>query len=806
MLFSLLKTALRNLRRHPGTSLINLTGLTLGISACLLLLLFLRHEWSFDSFHKKADRIYRIDRTQIYAGSDHAISEGVPDLTGEEAKKAIPAVLSTVRVTNGPGLLRLEGKLFHESLFYADPDFFTMFDFPLQSGNAEKVLANHDQVVISSVLAEKLYGEENPVGLMLEVDVQGGFMPFTIAGVMESLPPNTHFEGDIVLPFTIEQENITNLYGGGWGSVYSETFIELADGTDFLEAEQALNAHLEAIGGTVVGDDHLTYYLQPLKTLHVMWSNPRGYPVETKTTNSLLLGMIALTILLTACINFTTLSTGQATIRAREVGVRKVLGARRFHIIRQFWMETALVSAVALLLSFGVVELLLPTFNRIAESSFQFNASPMLLLWIAILYLGIVLIAGTYPALELSRFSPVHAFRGEVRVGGKRRLRLGLVLLQFTLSITLLASTLVMTRQMNYLHVRDLGYDGEQLVMLAYPNRDESGRAMIEKMRHELAAEPGVISVTGSSCAFSHPWNEYTWKTDESKIDNVFQNTVEEQYIDVLDIELLKGRFFDPTNPSDLRTGVVVNETFVRKFGIENPIGAEIPGDRPNNLRILGVVRDFHFSTLHDPIHPLVLTMQPFQPPSSSVSNRSYQLPSIQRIILRLAPEEIPATMRMVERLWATLAPDLPFEEEFVRDDIDRLYHDDRRWSRVVAAAAGLAIFLAVMGLLGIVSLHVAQRTREIGIRKALGATTTQILTLLNREITLLIIGANLLGIPLGFYLMNRYLENFAYHIDSTWISLLMAGALVLLLSWTAVSILTWRTANENPTRSLRHE
>lgn len=807
MFFTMLKTGLRSIRRQPFSSAINLVGLTLGVAACLLFTLYITFEWSYDSFHSQADQIYRVNQSRVQSNGDIETGGGVADLLAGEALKSIPGAKQAVRYTDGPGLLRHENTLYHEGLFYADPGFFTLFDFPLLQGNPESVLDRKEDLVITTSLANRLFGEENPIGEMVEVKIRGTFQPFTVSGVMEDLPGNSHFSGDVILPFEVQAETITAIYGGGWGSVYSETFLLLEPGTDPLGAEQALNAHIEAIG--VADRDtfgKITFSLQPLTDLHVMLRNPRNFPVDSSVFGSIILALIALVILITACINYTALATGQATLRSREVGVRKVLGAKRGQIIRQFWLETALLAGMSILFALGLVELILPIVNRIAETTLSFDLSLTGFAMILGLWGATILLAGTYPALQLSAFSPVHAFRGEARLGGKNILRRTLVLVQFTLSITLVAATVVMLLQLRYLTIRDLGYDGEQLVVLEYPNQDASGMNMVEKMQFELAGDPGIVSLTGSSCSFATPWVTHSWASEPGRMDEVYQNTVAPNFGEVLHLELAAGRFFDETNTSDPARALVVNEALVDYFQLEQPIGAELPGDQPNGQQIVGVVKNFHFSSLHEPIKPLVLTLEPYRPPATSSNSRSWNLPTIQRILVRLQPDNIPATMKQIERTWNELAPEVPFEASFADEQIDSLYRQDRRWGTIVAAAAGMAIFLAVMGMIGLVSLHVGQRTREIGIRKALGASTRQILTLLGREITLLVIGANLLALPLGWWLMKRWLENFAFHLPYMLPLQVAAGGGVLLLSWLAVFLFTWRTASSNPTDALRHE
>ncbi|MCB2199977.1 ABC transporter permease [bacterium] len=807
MFYTMLKAGLRAIRRQPFTSMINIIGLTFGVAACLLFALYLNFEWSYDGFHTHADQIYRVNQSRVQSDGDTEVGGGVADLLADEALEAIPGAISAVRYTDGPGLLRHQNSLYDESLFYADPGFFTLFDFPLKWGDQSTALDGREKMVISTALSIRLFGEGNPLGRMVQVRIGDDFEPFTVSGVMEELPANSHFAGDVVLPFQVQAEAIARMYGGGWGSVYSETFLLLESGTDPFDAEQALNAHLKAIGITDLNTfGTLSFSLQPLTDLHIMLSNPRNFPVEASASGSIILALIALVILLTACINFTALATGQATVRSREVGVRKVLGANRGQIIRHFWLETALLTGMAILIALGSVELILPLFNRLAESSLSIRPSLPGLGMVFALWGITVLLAGTYPALQLSGFSPVHAFRGESKLGGKNALRRSLVLIQFTLSITLVAATVVMMLQLRYMRIRDLGYDGEQLVVLEYPNQDESGMELVEKLRFDLGGDPGIVSMTGSSCSFSIPWVTHSWSSGPGLMHEIFQNTIGPEFDDVLQLDMAAGRFFDPANTSDRTSALVVNEALVEYFQIDQPIGADLPGDTPRGQQIVGVVKNFHFSSLHEPIKPLVMTLKPYNPPASSSNSRSWNLPTIQRVLIRLQPDNIPATMNHIERTWQELVPEAPFEASFVDEQIDSLYQQDRRWGTIVATAAGLAFFLAVMGMIGLVSLHVGQRTREIGIRKALGASTRQILTLLGKEITLLVIGANLLALPLGWWLMKRWLENFAYHLPHTLPFQVAAGVGVLLLSWAAVLLFTWRTASSNPTDALRHE
>lgn len=804
MLKSYLQITMRLLLRQKGYTLINILGLSIGIAGCLLFSLYLSHEWGYDHFWTDADRIYRVVHAKHQPDQQIVYSDAVPSVFDESIEGQVPGIEVTARATSGPVSVRQGTEDFSEELLYVDPSFFTIFKPEVLAGNSETFFNHTGSVVISSDLAKKYFPDGDALGQELILRQEETHEPFLVSGILENIPKNSSFHADLFLPFALEEKIIGDTYGLGWGSVFSATYVKLKEGADPVSVEQGIARIMDENG--VTEEWRKSFPLQPLKETHVTIRNPHGYPTDTTPLPMVILGAIALIILLVACINFTTLAIGRANTRIREVGVRKVLGAFRSEVIHQFWVETGVITLGALLLALGITELVLPTFSQFSGMTLTFRLDGTILAALFVLWVGIIFVAGSYPALYLSRFNPSQAFRGGIRHSDKRRIRRSLVFVQFTLSITLIVLTISMRQQLAYIQQRNLGYSGDQIVQLPVTCRDDSGAQALETLRTALQSEPGVMGVTGSSCSFGVPWTFMNWTDEQGGEVSLHTSTVDHAFLDVFGIELVQGRGFSPEYPSDLDQGMIVNEALVRYFGLENPIGRSLPGPNPNKWTIVGVVKDFHFSSLHEEIGPVVLSQTFFQPPSNSYHTLSENYITIQQIEVRLARENIPASMRRIEYTWRDQLPGFPWNPRFVDENVNEMYQDDRRWGKIVTAAAGLALVIALMGLVGLISLEVSQRTREIGIRKVLGATSLSLIVLLGRELTLLVIGANLVAAPLAWFGWNRWIENFAYQSPATSSPYLIAGGSVLLLAWLGIALLSWQAAAANPVKSLRYE
>jgi len=780
--------AARNFRKHKAYSLINVAGLAIGIAVSLFIFLWIRDETGFDRFHAGAADIYRL--TEEQKGADGSIFPVAvtPELLGPGLKSDFPEVLDFARYRSlGKTLVVCGEKRFYAGgIAFADPSFLDMFTFPLIKGDPGTALDNPDSLVITEAEARKCFGSEDPMGRTIRLF---DAFDFKVTGILHDLPRNSHLQFGFLGNFDFVIKKLG--YSGGWWNNNFYTYVRLAPGAAPARIAPAVYKYLTKISPTTT-----TFInLQPLLDIHLRSS----YAIDINGASQDRSGdvrtfaVIAFLVLLIACINYMNLATARSGLRSREVGVRKVVGAGRPEIIRQFFGESLLFAAVSGLLATGLVRLLFTSFNNLTGKAIPpgtLGSAPILLFLAAsVLFAGVL--SGIYPALFLSSFRPASIFRGGSMTGTRSALfRKSLVVVQFALSTVFIAGTLVVSSQMRYMRTKDLGYQGDSIIHFrlrgALP-------ANYQAFKSELSQTAGILGVTSSSDIPTytvHSTTAFDWegKSPEDRF-LIHQFSVDYDYFEMLGMTMAQGRSFSRDFPTD-KDAFIINEAAARRMGITEPLGKWVElYDRKGP--IVGVVKDFNFKSLHTRVEPLVLRIE---------SERdSY-------VLVKMRYEGLAAGLETIRRLHARYNPGYPFEYEFLDESLGNLYRADRRFGTIVGVFTGLAIFISALGLFGLASFLIERRTKEIGIRKILGAETPGIVALLSKDFLQWVGLANLLAVPVAYFAMNAWLKGFAFRTTVSAGVFVAAAAVAIGVAMLTISAHCFRAAASNPAASLRHE
>jgi putative ABC transport system permease protein len=777
------KLAFRNFSRHKGFSLINISGLALGLACAILILLWVQHELRFDGFHAGADRIYRI--ILKYGDNDSSGPHG-PGALGPALKQRYQEIADSARfffVHKNP--VRYKEKTLNGALCGTDPSFTRIFTFPFVLGDPNKALAHPTSIVLTETFAQKFFGRDDPLGKTMGFEWWGQWHDFTVSGVVEDPPSNSHIQFDYLLPINFVTLSGMDIHT--WDAIAYHTYVLLKKDAD-----------LEALGNKIVDilqrhipESAYTIHLEPLRHIH-LYNEAGGGSI----TYVYIFGIIGLFILGIACVNFMNLSTARSSHRALEVGMRKVVGSKRSQLIAQFLIESMVMAVGAFCCAIVIVKILLPYICLITDTRLHLTIfGPQLLVFLGITFLT-GLISGSYPALYLSRVLPVRVLKGIHVTGGKSfLLRRYLVIGQFVISILLIFGTIIVYEQLIYLRNKDMGFDKEHIISFELRGGLRRNYGAIKR---ELLKNPNVAAVCATNGSFSKRFatDKAVWEgKDEGERLQMAIHSVDFDYADVFDIQMVQGRYFSEEFSTDVSEGIVVNETALKMMGMKEPIGKRFFCPMPFNMskdgKIIGVIKDFHFRSLHSKIEPLILAVAPGWYTDMYVKMRS---------------QDLPATLAHVERTFRTFAPDFAFEFSFLDEDIDGLYKTEMRLGSLVKYGAVLAIFIACLGLFGLASFMAEQRTKEIGIRKVLGASVLNITGLLTREFTQWVFVANVIAWPVGYFVMRIWLENFAYRIDIPFRAFVLSGLLVLGLSFMTVCHKAIKAALTDPVVSVRYE
>lgn len=796
---------MRNLFRNKIYSFINIFGLSVGIACCILIYLFVRNEWSYDTFHKNADLIYRAAVFENYSEQEQYFNTVTPFPLAQALEQNFPEVQRCVRVADVNDLIRQGEITFPERYHLVDSDFLEVFSFPLLQGEPESVLRSPNSVVLTKEMSKKYFGTEDPIGKSLSIKFGGKFQDFLVTGIARNVPKNSSIQFDFLLSFERAKELWSERMRKSWFNVIPETYVLVREGVRGKDLEEKLPSLVKQVMGEEYKEGAYLLRLQALTTIHLDTSFPSGIEPTSDPANSYVLAGIALLVLLIACINFMTLSIGRSASRSREVGVRKVVGAIRFQLMRQFWGEAMLLSFFSLLLGIGITVLLMPIFNSLANKNL-YLAFDVTTFFVLLGLMGVVgLIAGSYPAGVLSALRPVEVLKGKEKQRSRNFLSHSLVVVQFALSIFLIISTIVMSEQLHFLRGKNLGYNSEQVVVIPTNSNPQEGMRLVELFRNELGNKPDIVQIAGSAFAFGAGWMEVGFHADDGTNREFYLNLVDHKFLDTLRIELAAGRNFSEDFPSDRREAVIVNEAFAEEFNWQSPIGERLPGRRFPTHRVIGVVKDFNFESLHDPIRPMMLVLD-FATIREGIENVNVSSSMAPKIFVRIKPDDIPRTITLLKDVWGKVVPNVPFNFSFLDDDMDRLYRAEERWGKIVSYSSFFAILIACLGLFGLASLTITRRTKEICIRKVLGSSEAGVIRILCKDFAKLVLIANIIAWPVAYYAMYRWLQGFAYRTSiGLWIFFL-AAALAFVIALATVSFQAVKAALVNPVDGLRYE
>ena len=818
MISNYIKIAFRNLFKSKTYSSINIFGLSVGIACCLLILLYLTNEFSYDRFHENSHRIYRTWIHEDYGDGDIYWSTTSPIRLKASIEQHIPEaeLISRRYVYTDQVKSSQSAESFSEAIQLVDPEFFQMFDFKLLKGDPEAVFAQPTNVVITESLAKRHFGTIDVLDKTILLKVMDDFKSFIITGLIEDSPSNSSITYQVLIPF----EQAPNIFSqgaiNGWFSVSPETYIQLSNHANVENTEAKLLDMMKLELGERWSESNYTVGLQPITNIHLNPDIPSGIATVSDPTYLYILGGIALLVLVIACVNFMTLSISRSTSRAKEVGIRKTIGAERTHLMYQFWGEAFLMTVIALGIGILFAELIMPYFNQLSGTTLDFGFN----IHVVLLILGLVgfisLAAGIYPALILSGFKPVEVLKGKAMIKGDRSLfRTGMVTFQFTLSIFLIASTLIINDQLDFLRSKDLGYQKEQILIIqiddnptqetGFSGMMEEARQRTELLRSELSSVP---QVTGIAVSLHTPadqgWMNADFRDTNDKKYQFNINLVDPNYPELMDFGLIQGRTFSENISSDLRQSMIINKAFADELGMSDPLNEVLPSPNFENHEIIGVVDNFNFASLRTEVQPLAMVINPMIL-FSGIDN--IEIGSTQpKISLNVDSENLPETIKNIQKAWEAISPGEPFNYSFLDQAVDSQYRQEERLSKIVTFGSTLAIIIACLGLFGLASLMVVRRTKEIGVRKVLGANSSGIIILVNKEFTRLLVIAFILSLPLAWYAMHSWLQNFAYSIDIRIMPFIIAGALTLIVAWFTVSYQSFKAATINPTESLKGE
>lgn len=806
MLSNYLRIAFRNLLRNKTFSAINISGLAIGMAACLVILLYLYNELSYDRYNEKAERMVRVLFRGTVQGEKMNEASVMPPVAAT-LKSDYPEVEDATRLREaGTPRIKTGDKTFKgDKVAYVDANFFQVFTLPFVQGDAATALQQPNTVVLSKTVAAKYFGAEAPLGKVLEME--GWPAPCTVTGVMEDVPANSHFHFDLFAA----SAGLAEAQSNSWMQSNFFTYLVLSKQENVAQLQAHLPQVIDKYLGPQMQQDmgisladfrkqgnDLGFFLQPLTDIHLSTEIANPLAPNGNIQYVYMFSAIALFILLIACINFMNLSTAGASRRAREVGVRKTMGVGKSALIAQFLTESLLLTGFALILALGLAYAALPVFNQLlgVRLSANFLERPVLLAGLLGVGLLTGVLAGSYPAFFLSGFQPVQVLKGNAATKSRGfGLRSGLVVTQFAISIALVVCTIVVYQQWSYIQNKQLGYEKEQVMVLS--NAWALGKGL-DVFKQQLAQDPRVRSISSSGyLPVGESFNNNYFVTPEGKPDQMIKTLrygVDEQYIPTLGMQMLEGRNFSREFRSDT-SGVVLNEAAVKAFGFEgNALGRSIRralGDGEQEMfHVIGVVRDFHFRSLHEPISPLVMTLGG----EAGI------------VIVKAGTADLSGLLASVKTNWDQLAGSEPMAYSFLDERFDQAYRTEQRTAFMLGLFAGLTILVACLGLFGLALFTTEQRSKEIGVRKVLGASVAGILALLTRDFLKLVLIAIVIATPAAWFFMQKWLADFAYRIDIQWWMFAAAGALAVAVAVLTVVLQSMRAALANPVKSLRSE
>lgn len=802
MLKNYYKVAIRNILKYKMFSAINILGMTIGITSCLMIILYVTHELGYDKFHADADRIYQVGLNGKIGGQDIRVANTCPPMA-EALVADIPEVESSTRIASmfGQPVVRNGEKIFsEEKVFFVDSNFFEFFSYKLREGDIKTVLKEPNTVVLTERMAKKYFGEENPIGGLLVIGNEN--KTFKVTGLAENPPTNSHFDYNILVS-AISSENLKSSV---WLSNFMYTYFKTQPNASVSQVEakfiplveKYIGPELEKFMGTTLkqmkeAGGAYGYYATNLMDIHLHSTSQGDLEPGGNIMYVYFFSGIGLFIIIIACINFMNLSTARSAGRAKEVGLRKALGSLRGQMVGQFMAESILYSLFAVVLALIACYLLLPYFNILSGKDLGMETfqTPWFIGGIAILVLLVGVISGSYPAFYLTSFSAVEVLKGKVRAGAKSKgIRSFLVVFQFGLSIFLIIFTVVVFQQIQYMQKKNLGIDKNGVLIL-----DNAGRLGNNKeaFRNALAQQSGISKISYTNNTFPGVNNTTVFKTGGSEQDHIMGvYYADYEHQEVLRFELKDGRYFSKEFPSD-SLAILLNEAAAKEFGFENPVGEEVlyndNGSAFKKYKVIGVIKNFNFESFKEQVRPLSILL------TQNANN------------LLVRYEGDPATLiQNVEKLWKQYSTSEPFEYSFLDESFDRLFRAEQRMGKLFSVFSGLAIFIASLGLFALAAFTSEQRTKEIGIRKSMGASVFSLTVLLSKEFTKLVVIAFIPAAILAWYISDTWLNGFAYRVNISPVVFVLSGLAAIVIAWLTVSYQSIKAAAANPVDSLRYE
>ncbi len=786
MIKHFISITIRSLYRNKTYTLINIIGLAIGMACTLLIFLWVKDEVSFDKFHTNYEQIFRVVENQYYAANEVFPVAVTPSPLAQSLKDNYSEIINTTRYTNRPWVIEKDDKAFSEEVAFVDSGFFNLFTVNYLEGNPNIAFSNNLSIVLTKKTAEKYFDGESPLGKIIRVNN----FDYNVSAVIEEFPENSHINFDVLIPF----ENLKNEGQDldQWGTNWIYTYVQTIPNLDL----DAFNRKIKNVIKTNNEDSSTEIYLQPLKKIHLFsagkYTADIGGQGDIQIINIFI--VIGIFVLLIACINYMNLSTAKSINRAHEISIKKVVGAKKSQIISQFLSESIFVSAIAYFIALSLSSWFLPLFNDLSGKNLVIPFHLSSFIWISVGFVLIIgLFSGTYPSFILSSYKAVVVLKGSKFGGGKGNssFRRILVVIQFSLSIFLIIGFLIISQQLNYIHHKKLGLDKDNVV---YFYLTQNIMQKSDVIKNTLLQNPDILSISTSDqlpTNISNSISEVSWEgknPDETMLFHFL--SVDYGYQDVFQMNLTDGRFFSESIPSD-SLAVVVNEKTIEVMGLENPLGKTI-NFFGFDVHIIGILENFHFKSLHTKIEPIIL----FQKASENYI-----------MFARIKNEHIPQTIQHIESTYKNyLTDNRDFFYKFLDEDYESLYNAEKRTSKIFSYFAILAIFISCLGLFGLASFMVEKRVKEIGIRKANGASLYNIIGLLTKDFTKWVILSFVIASPFAWYIMTNWLQNFAYHINIEWWIFVLAGVMALTIAWVTVSIQSIKAALKNPVDALRYE
>lgn len=809
MLKSHLRVAGRNMLRHKFFSFINILGLSCTIAFVLLTFLFIRKEQSFDQFHTNKNSVFRVYHDLVKRETGQSVRKSAVTAIplARDLAEALPGISHYSRYASTSGTVFKATDPYDELIHFVDPGFLEMFDFPLVAGSKQTALDAPSDIVLSEAMAEKYFGREPAVGKELELTLGDTTVSLSVSGIIDNRKAISSLPFDFLMP--IEQyklavsESTFNSYNYG----LVENYIQLADRRDQPAITPLLTETIEKI--TPPDENRVVYKLQSLAGLHFE-DEVIGNARYTSPRKLYFMMALALLVVSIACINFITLSTGQALGRFKEIGVRKTLGALRGQLRRQLVVESFFTCMLAGIAGLGIAWMLTPVFTQLVDSVFNFSIGFSELGFLLSVMLIIALVTGGLQASVIVKRQVSDTLSGKNNLAGKGSwFSEGLVVLQFGLSILLIIGALTIRDQMQFIQQKDLGFNEERLLEIGLPATTdlESTQQLIDRFAYLARQDQRILEVSASMNNSREPWTELVFEQTDGSKETLFFNQIDRAYLETMGIELVAGKDFDP-DQKNAKQAILVNESLVRHFGWNDPFSQQIPGKNfEGGHQIIGVVRDFHFSSLHQQIKPLILALDEEAVVSGVTGLSTYVWPpNLYQVVVRIGPGALEGVMEQLETNWRSIFPDKAFAYHFVDEVLAAKYAEEKRWGRVLNWASIFAVSIAWLGLLSLMRLSVQRRTKEIGIRKVLGSSTVNVILLLTRRYFWLVLIGSCLAWPVAWLMLRRWLESFSYRIELNPMLFLLVGLTVLAITLASIGLQSMRAARANPVKALKVE